>query len=55
MIHATEQEIKKLKRVDVSYEDSDSMSFTPDEWLLYRAGIIRNVYARGKCKIRFRK
>ena len=55
MIHATEEEILKLKRVDVTYNDGSKMFFTPQNYLTLRGGIIRNLYSRGLCKIRFKK
>lgn len=55
MIHATEQELLGLKRVEVKYNDGTTRYMTPSEYIIYRGGIIRNLYSRGLCKIRFRK
>lgn len=55
MIYATEQDIRKLKRVDVTHKDGSKMFYTPNDWLVFRGGIIKNLYAKGLCKIRFKK
>ncbi len=56
MIYATEQEIReKVKRVDVKYADGETSFYDVGDWLVFRGGIIKNLYAKGLCTIRFRK
>jgi len=56
MIYATEQELReKVKRVDVKYADNTTSFYDVDGWLILRGSIIRNLYAKGLCTLRFRK
>lgn len=54
-IFASEELIlKKVKRVDVTYKDGVVKSFDPYDWVILREGIIKNLYLKGLCEIRFR-
>ena len=53
MIYATDEELLKLKAIEVRYQYGLKKIFTPEDYVVLRAGIIRNLYDRGLCNIIF--
>ncbi len=55
MIYATDKELReKVKRVDVKHSDGSMAFYDIHDWLIIKNGIIKNLYIKGLCTVRFR-
>jgi len=53
LLATTEEQLRNYEAAIVVYKDQTAKHFTIQSWLIFRKGIIENIYKKRLCKIYF--